>query len=284
MYKKKKKIPKRKILVISLLVVCLILGIITNIMTTDRQLTVFEKAIKDSVLMVEKVIGSPFEWVKNKTKENSEKKKMYQEYETLKQQLEEQKGFVTQNEELKKQLEELKQLLELNQLLSDYITTNATVIGRDLSYFNETLILDKGENDGIYKDMPVVVKDGLIGKVINTTTFTSTVRLITANNTSDRISVKIQNEEEYAYGILTKYDEKNDTYIIEGIAQNVNIQPGSLVTTTGMGNTFPSGIIIGKVTGVSTDAFDLAKVLEMKSEVNFQDISYVTILKRNETK
>lgn len=282
MYKKKKKLPKRKIAIISLLVICLILGFVANVMTTNRQLTVFEKAIRDSVLLVEKAISSPFEWIKQKNAENKIKKNLYVEYENLQKQLEDKQDLTIQNEELTKQLNELKSLLEINNLLSDYVKTNATVIGRDLTYFNDTIIIDKGQNDGIEINMPVVVKEGLIGKVISTTAFTATVRLITANNASDKVSVKIQNGEDYAYGIMTKYNQKDNTYTIEGIPQNATIADNSLVTTTGMGDIFPSGIIIGRVVGITTDNFDLAKVLEIKSDVNFNAISYVTVLQRNE--
>ena len=48
-----------------------------------------------------------------------------------------------------------------------------------------------------------------------------------------------------------------------------------------MGNIFPAGILIGKITGVRTDTFDLSNVLEMQSDVNFDEINYVTLLKRN---
>ena len=49
-----------------------------------------------------------------------------------------------------------------------------------------------------------------------------------------------------------------------------------------MGSIFPSGILVGKVLSVETDSYDLAKIIKIKSEVNFNDISIVTVLKRNE--
>lgn len=284
MYKKRKKFEKRKIIIICVLVFCLIVGFIVNVMVTDRQLTVFEKAIKDSLLTVEKTVRYPFDYIGRKINESKEKKKMYEEYQNLKQQLEETKHLTVKNEELEKQLRELQALLEINNILSDYTYTNATVIHRDLEYWQDTITIDKGEQDGITIDMPVIVKEGLIGKVVQTTTFTSTIRLLTANNVSDRISVKINNQDDYAYGILSKYNAKKNTYTIEGIAQNIEVEEDSLVTTTGMGDLFPSGIVIGKVVGITTDNFDLAKVLEVKTDVDFDNITYVTVLKRNDKK
>lgn len=282
MYKKRKKFEKKKIIILCTLVVCLILGFIANVMTTNRNLTVFEKAIKDSVLMIEKTVRYPFDFIGKKINDSKEKKKMYEEYQNLKKQLEETSSLTTKNQELEKQIRELQELLEIKNILSDYIYTNATVIHRDLEYWQDTITIDKGEQDGITVDMPVVLKEGLIGKVVQTTSFTSTIRLLTANNASDRISVKIEYQDKYAYGILSKYDNKQKTYTIEGIAQNIEIEEGSLVTTTGMGDLFPTGVVIGKVSGITTDNFDLAKVLEVKTEVDFDNITYVTVLKRND--
>ena len=129
--------------------------------------------------------------------------------------------------------------------------------------------------------MPVVIGTNLIGKVISTTTFNSTVRLITATDVVDKISVKIKNGDDYIYGILNGYNKENYTYTTEGISQNAKIENGTIVTTTGKGDICPAGIVIGKITGINTDAFDLSNVLEMKSDVNFDNINYVTVLRRN---
>lgn len=282
MYRKRKKYNNKKIFLIVFFVIALILGFVANVIKTDRELTVFEKAIKDSSLLILKVVRTPFDGIVNKINESKEKDDVYNKYNDLKEKLNEYNNVVSKNEELKYQLNEMKNVLKLNNTLLEYDYVNATVIERDLSSFTDTLIIDKGEKDNIFSGMPVVVGDGLIGKVISTTAFTSTVRLLTANNLSDKISVKINNGDNYAYGILSKYNKDNNTYIIEGISQNINIEKGRTVTTTGMGDIFPSGIVIGRISGVNTDVFDLAKVLEMESLVDFDNINYVTVLKRGD--
>ncbi len=281
MYRKKNKTKKNKIIIICIIIICLIVGFIVNVVVTDRKLTVFEKAIKDSVLTVQKILSYPIDFVVDKIDEGKKKNQMYDEYNNLKNELAQYQKYQIENEELKKQLEEMKELLGINAVLSEYTYMNATVISRDLNFWSDTIIIDKGEHDGITVDMPVVVGDGLIGKVVKTTTFNSTVRLITATDVVEKISVKIKSGDDYVYGILSGYDSKTKKHIIEGISQTNKIEDGALVTTTGMGDIFPSGIIIGKITGVRTDTFDLSNVLEMQSDVNFDNINYVTILKRN---
>lgn len=281
MRRKKKRIEKRKVVLIVLFVICLILGYMANVVSTNRQLTIFEKALKDGILTVQNVVTYPIDFVIEKINISKEKNKMYSEYENLKKQLEESQIYISENQELVRQLEEMKSILDLNISLSEHECINATVIGRDLAYWNENIIIDKGESDGIAVNMAVVVKDGLIGKVINTTAYSSTIKLLTSS-ADDKVSVKIKNNDDYVYGILSKFDEESGRYIIEGISENIEIKQDSIVTTTGMGDIYPAGIVIGTVKGVNTDNFDLSKVLEVESNVDFDAINYVTVLKRGD--
>ena len=281
MYRKKQKDKRNKIIISCIIIFCLIVGFIVNVVVTERELTIFEKAIKDSVLTVQKILGYPIEFITNKIDENKEKDKMYEEYQKLQQEVADNNHYKIENEELKKQLEEMKELLKINDTLAEYTELTAVVINRDLGYWYDTITINKGEHDGVTIGMPAVVGEGLIGKVISTTTFNSTIRLITATDVVDKISVKIQTGNKYVYGILSSYDSETKTHIIEGISQTEEIENGAIVTTTGMGDIFPAGVMIGKITGVRTDTFDLSNVLEMKSEVDFDNINYVTLLKRN---
>ena len=120
MYRKKQKIKKNKIIFTCVLLFCLIIGFVVNVLTTNRQLTIFEKAIKDAVLTVQKVISYPIDFIANKIDENSEKDKMYDEYNRLKEQLAQNEIYKIENEELKKQLSEMKKLLSINDTLAEY--------------------------------------------------------------------------------------------------------------------------------------------------------------------
>lgn len=47
-----------------------------------------------------------------------------------------------------------------------------------------------------------------------------------------------------------------------------------------MSEIFPSGILIGKVSESNTDNFELSKIIYVKTDVNYDNIEYVTVLKR----
>lgn len=175
---------------------------------------------------------------------------------------------------------ELKELLNLNQITSTYKIINATVINRKMEYFYDEVIINKGKKDGIKNDMVVVNSYGLVGKILKANQNNSIVKLTTSADLYNMISVQINLNGKYIYGILNNYDEKTNSFIIEGIDENIPIEVGSIVSTTGLGNIYPSGIVIGKVVRIQKDNFDLAYTIRVEPAVNFSNFHYVAILDR----
>ena len=51
------------------------------------------------------------------------------------------------------------------------------------------------------------------------------------------------------------------------------------MVTSGLGEMFPSGIYIGKVEKIESDKYNLSKTIYIKTEQNFNNFHYVTVLK-----
>ena len=128
----------------------------------------------------------------------------------------------------------------------------------------------------------MINNDGLVGKISKVSNYVSVVKLLANENTSDKISVKIKIKDKYIYGLISKYNAKDNTYTVEGISENVEIPTKSDVVTTGMGD-FPSGLLIGHVKSFTTDNFDLSRVVVVESSVDFDSLDYVTVLKRKDS-
>ena len=184
--------------------------------------------------------------------------------------------FKEENNALKKEIKELKNLLELKN--TNYKLKYASVISRNTKDYFEEVIIDIGKKDGIKENLAVITKDGLIGKIIKVTNKTSTVRLITSSNIYNKISVNIEADNKSVTGIITSYDSLTNSLTIEGITENVNIQTGSLVTTTGLSDIYPSGILVGRVSRVMKDNFDLAYILKVEPTENLSSFHYVAVI------
>ena len=182
------------------------------------------------------------------------------------------------NKELENQINELKKVIDINNTLNEYELVNAVVVSHDPGYWYDKVIINKGLSSNIKEGMAVINNSGVIGKVVNVSNFNSTVELLTSE-TIGKISIKIEDVNDYIYGLISQYDKEKNIYLVDGISKNIEV--GSKVTTTGYGDIFPSGILVGEVVSSKNDNYDLAKTLEIKPSVDFNNINIVSIVRRN---
>ena len=260
----------RNIFIGLVIVFCLMLSSIF----INRNFNLPDFFLKDGILFVDRFLTRPFE-----KHSDEEYQKLITENENLKKELDKIKYYENENEELNYEISKLKELLKVNNSLSDKSYVNASVISRGVDYWNDSLIIDKGKSENIDNNMAVVSGGYLVGITSSVSHYNSNVLLLTNKKFPVNISVKIKLDGKSVYGILNKYSD--GYYEIMGIVENVDIPKGSKVVTTGLGNIFPSGLLVGYVDSIETDNFDLSKVVKVKTDVDFNDINYVTIVKRD---
>ncbi len=282
MFRNKKRIEGKYIIIVVVILVIAALVIYAKTLKEDRKLNMVESLIKDSVTFVEKIVLTPFNYVSDIVDDFNNLRNVEEENDKLKTSIERIDAIETENIELRREIEALKKELNIEYVLTDYEYLNATVISRNIGYWYNTLTIDKGSESGIEEGMVVVNSTGLIGKVIRTTTFTSEVRLITTSDTNNKISVSISNGNNKVNGLINGYDYENNLLEVEGISNTEEVNVGDYVYTSGLGGVFPSGILIGVVESITTDEYDLAKIINVKPSADFNDINYVSILKRKD--
>jgi rod shape-determining protein MreC len=280
----KKPFDKRYLVIIIVFIVSLLLVVISVSLNKNRNLTFPEKLVKDSVLFVSNIFSAPVNFVKEQVLAVKEKNEIYEKYKEIYNKEESLDELEAEIDNLQEEVDDLKKQLNLNHTLSENTYLNATVINRNVGYWYGEVTIDKGSKNGITKDLAVINSDGLVGVINKVSKNHSTVKLISDTSSLDKISVKIKTSDKYVYGLISGYNSKDNTFTLEGISENTEIKQGAKVVTTGMSNIFPSGILVGTVTGFTKDNFDLTKMVKVKSSVNFGKINYVTILKRSDSK
>lgn len=280
--KRRKNIQSKYIVAGIFILIILTIIIFSLTLKEDRQPNKFESLIKDTVTSVEKVVFAPFKFVINVVEDYQELINIREKYQELLPEVQRIDSLATENIELRKQLEAMKEELGIDYTLNNYEFLNATVINRNVSHWYNTITIDKGTHNGVEKNMVVVNSQGLIGKIISTTTFTSEVKLLTTSDTNNRISVRISDGKTSVNGLIKNYNYNTNYLEVEGVSNTEKVGIGDYVYTSGLGEIFPSGILIGTVEEITTDEYDLAKIIEVKPIANFDDINYVAILKRKE--
>jgi len=262
MGRRKKNINKTPIIIGSIIVV-VALAIAGITIRTERELTFIEKAIRDSVLFLGNIVSPT-----PNSEEIRKARKLIEE---------EHQAYIR---ELEGQLEDLKELNGIENTLNSYRMINATVISRNINFWFDDIIIDKGSTSGIRSNMPVVVNGRLVGIVTSVSNFTSTIRLLSSSELHAAVSIKIDTDDGYVFGLLTGFDSKKNTFVVEGLGGNNNITVGDMVVTTGLGDRFPSGIIVGRVEEITSDNFDLTKIVMVSSDIDVSNIRFVTVLDR----
>ena len=281
---RKKKMTSKKYVFIGVVILIIILLIIFSFtLKEDRKLNPVESFLRDTLSYAEKIVTYPFSYITTKTREYNKLKDVNKENDILETSLDRIDAIETENVELRRQIDALKNELNIDYTLTDYEYLNATVTSRSVGYWYNTITINKGSYNGIKKDMVVINGKGLIGRVIKTSTFTSDVRLITTSETNNKISVHISNGDNNLYGLINNYDYSKNLLEVEEISNTKDVDIGDFVYTSGLGGIFPSGILIGSVSEITTDSYDLAKIIKVKPSADFSNINYVSVLKRKDS-
>lgn len=123
----------------------------------------------------------------------------------------------------------------------------ARIITRNATTWWSIAILNRGFQDGLEPDMPVVTETGLVGKITTVAKDISTVLLLTDENC--KVAAAIEGSREK--GIVTgPRVSSTSTPLLElnFLSKDAKIQPSSRVYTAGVsGGIFPSGILVGSI-------------------------------------
>lgn len=150
----------------------------------------------------------------------------------------------------------------------EYKIEYSKILFRDIYYMNHNITIYKGSNDGIKEDNLVINEDGLVGIVKKVNNSSSVVELLYSKNTS--MSVLVNGY----YGLLKC---QNGKLIIEGINNIANIQVGDKVTTSDI-SIYPENILIGKVSEIDYDKYEIEQILTITPTVNFDSIRYIGVI------
>ncbi|MGG3738505.1 rod shape-determining protein MreC [Aeribacillus pallidus] len=273
---------RNKRLIVLLVSIIVLVALIGFSLRERESLTWPEKFANDMIGIGQVVIAKPAHYIAGFFETLEEIKNTYEENEKLKIRLEELAKLETLVSELTKENEELREIIGMKESLRDYEVIHGTVIASNPDQWNKYIKINKGEVDGVKKDMAVITSKGLIGKVRSTNKFTSTIELLSMNNSKSRISALIQGKEN-VYGLIEGYDEESEMLLMKRIPFDVEIKEGQKVVTSGLGGVFPRLLPIGEVAKVEPDQYGLNQTAYVKPAADLNDIVYVMVVKRSIT-
>ncbi|UJZ86488.1 rod shape-determining protein MreC [Heyndrickxia coagulans] len=273
----------KRLIVLLISVILLVAMIGFSIRERDR-ISKPEQFVRDIVGLGQSVIAKPANALAGFFDNIEDLKNTYTENKKLKSHLEQLTSLEAQNHELKKENEDLRSIIKEKNSLGDSESIQAQVIARNPDNWYEQVVIDKGEVNGVAKNMAVVTSGGFLGKVTQVDKFYSTVELLSSPDETNRVSAKVQNAKKDAYGLIEGYDKKTKMLLLKQLDFNIKVKKGDHVVTSGLSGMFPSGLLIGDIEKVTPDENGLTQTAYVKPAANFYDVREVLVINRKTQK
>lgn len=154
----------------------------------------------------------------------------------------------------------------------------AEVIGRSPSNWESTIILNKGQAHGVHGGMAVVTNAGIVGTVISSSHFTSTVLLII--DTQSATGGLVQSSGDLV--LVEGGQMDRDSLMARPLNRDTNVAVGDVIVTSGLSRIYPKNLPIGEVVAVEPRQYDLSFVAVIRPFVDFTRLEYVLIVMPDE--
>jgi rod shape-determining protein MreC len=151
-------------------------------------------------------------------------------------------------------------------------TIAANVVGKTLQLLRNTITLDVGEKDGVMVNMAVVTEEGLVGKIIATSSHYAVGQILL--NRDLRVSAKVQRSR--VDGII-RWDGGR-MLGLQNVVKTMDVRSGDLIITSEYSTVFPPGIPIGIVSSARLLSESLFQSIEVAPSVDFTRIEEVFIV------
>ena len=150
----------------------------------------------------------------------------------------------------------------------------ARVVSSSLDRLNNFITIDKGEADGVKKDMGVVCGTGIVGIVYLTSAHYSVV--IPVLNSKSNISCSIRGRGYFGY--LHWFGGVPDEAYLDDVPRHARFRIGDVIVTSGYSSVFPQGMLVGKVMRVYNSANGLSYRLRIKLTTDFGNLRDVCVI------
>jgi rod shape-determining protein MreC len=204
------------------------------------------------------------------------------ENEKLKREVERLRGEVARGQTARRDARQLRGLVGLQRqdgFPEGTKPVTARVIARSPTVWFSSVKIDKGSDDGVRVDQPVIASGGLVGKVTSVSGGSAQVTLLT--DASSAVSAQVMPEG--ANGIVKPEVGNPRDLLLDFVEKGRRVTEGTTVVTSGFASSrveslFPRGIPIGTVTEVDLDEIELYQRVHIKPFADLRRLDWLQVL------
>jgi rod shape-determining protein MreC len=155
---------------------------------------------------------------------------------------------------------------------NNFKLVTGNIIAHDPTNIQNSLTIDVGSNQGVKVDMPVISSGMLVGKISEVRLTSSQVLLITNPNSIINAMISESQENGLVQGQL------GNGLMMNSIPQNTKINVGDLVVTSGLGGTFPKGLVIGQVSEIVSKQGEIFQSANLQSNLDINKLQILFVI------
>ena len=135
-------------------------------------------------------------------------------------------------------------------------------------------IINRGQNDAVYVNQPIINEDGLIGRVSAVTPHFAVVQLLT--DPGNRVASRVADSRDMG---IAKY-VIGEGLILDNFPIQAEIKQGDTIVSSGLGGVYPSGLVVGTVASVEREEEAVFARVHLKPAVNFRRLDELFLLRQ----
>lgn len=223
-------------------------------------------------------VASVSEWVEERYDYSFRYEELVEENEALRERIAAMEEEIRQAEDANRQNELFRELIGLAERRADFEFEDATITARTVSNWNSTLTINKGANVDLAEGDCVVDAYGNLVGILTEVGFNYSV-ISTLVDASTELGGRLPRTDDNA--VL----EGDFALMREGLLKlsylPENSQPlsGDQITTSGLGDRYPSGLVVGTVQSLHTEADGLSRYAVVAPTADLENLRYVFVIK-----
>jgi len=195
-----------------------------------------------------------------------------QENDNLKKELSRAVAKSSQYNEIELSNQRLRDLLNFKETTTSKVLA-AEVISVDPSSWFKAVIIDKGSLDGVERGLPVVIRQGIAGQVVDVSSRYSKIMLIIDRNSS--VDAMVQRTR--ARGII-KGEATAGHCLFKYVLRKDDVRVGDTIVASGLDGVFPKGLPIGDVKEVVRRNSGVFQEVRVVPYIDFEKLEEVLVI------
>lgn len=272
-----KKVNQLKIFLIAIVILAILSTIIFTMRRDANNIVI--RTLNDGISAVQRVVVDATRGIINFGEDTFAIFQVHEENEQLRQRMYNYEMLNVSHALLEAEVAELRTMLGVSETLTDFDTIPAVSIGRDTHNWYNFITLNQGRQHGVQVGMAVLSAEGyLIGKITEVGEISSRVHLI-RNHSQINPHAMILGEGG-SYGRLEGYDLQTNELMMVQVNRDVEVEIGAQVITTGMGDVFPRGLLVGTISRYEVSSDQLTQTIFIENDVDYHNLNLMFIINR----